>query len=71
MTIQPNWLKKKTSKKSLNTIKNALGNQKKSWLLAIILLTSLRIKKRETSKTLYFNCNKKDYYASDYIKPKN
>ena len=45
MTIQQNQLRKKTSKKSLNTSKNVLENQKKPWLLTIIL--SMPLKKRK------------------------
>ena len=38
-------LKKKISRRSLNANENALGNQRKSWLLATILLTLLRKKR--------------------------
>ena len=53
MTIQQSRLKKRISRRDLDANKNALKNQKKSRLLVITLLISLRKKRSMTPVKLH------------------
>ena len=65
-------LAKNKNKKKLKHQRKYTSKPKKTPAISNNTINAIKKKKkRNTNKVIYFNCNKKDYYASDYTKLKN